>query len=235
MDNTTGYPYFWNRVTNEVRWDRPAELPAPILTKNDSNNTKNYVSKERPSSTSSRKRSNKSPPQVFIGPTLPQLTPEEIARQKVIKFEESMAKDIEKEILKEEPLDWKTNKPQRGLYSKPFAWKKTLTTLQTHKQLESSLKKASQSISLIAGVYGDDEETDETDEESPPKKKERKGVSVKVQKPASKQTKPLLKDIPGIFKVDDDEAEEDGSNKTNGDNNSEDPPKKKRRWGMNGK
>lgn len=233
MDNTTGYPYFWNRVSNEVRWDRPSELPAPAMTKNDSNISKTNFSKEKPPTTGSRKRSNKSPPQVFIGPTLPQLTPEEIARQKVIKFEESMAKDIEKEILKEEPLDWKTNKPQRGLYSKPFAWKKSSTTLQTHKQLESSLKKASQSISLIAGVYGDDEETDETDEDSPTKKKERKGVSVKVQKPASKQTKPLLKDIPGIFKVDDDDNEdvEGTNNKSNGDNNSEDPPKKKRRWG----
>merc|ERR1711953_753742 len=26
MDNTTGYPYFWNRKTNEVRWDLVYEL-----------------------------------------------------------------------------------------------------------------------------------------------------------------------------------------------------------------
>ena len=28
MDNTTGYPYFWNRKTNEVRWDRPDGIAA---------------------------------------------------------------------------------------------------------------------------------------------------------------------------------------------------------------
>merc|ERR1711953_693712 len=148
MDNTTGYPYFWNRKTNEVRWDRPDGIPAQAT----------KVPEKKEDNKPKKKTRSKSPPQVFIGPTLPQLTPEEIARQKVIKFEETMAKDIEKDVLKEAPPDWKQVKPQKGLYSKPFAWKKTNTSLQTYKQLESTLKKASQSISLIAGVYGDDNE-----------------------------------------------------------------------------
>lgn len=75
--------------------------------------------------------------------------------------------------------------------------------------METSLKKASQSISLIAGSYGDEDET--SDEDSPTKKK---GVNLKVQKP--QVAKPLLKEIPGIFKNEDED----------------DPPKKKRRWGM---
>ena len=98
-----------------------------------------------------------------------------------------------------------------------------------HRQLESTLKKASQSISLIAGVYGDEPDDDE-DKNSPPKtKSKRTGVHVKVQKPASKQSKPLLKDIPGIFKTDDDEVEDNVGDADQ--NTSEDPPKKKRRWG----
>ena len=53
------------------------------------------------------------------------------------------------------------------------------------------MKKASQSISLIAGNYADDSETDEDHESPSPKskKKNRQGVHVKVQKPASKQVK----------------------------------------------
>merc|ERR1719412_1419792 len=62
------------------------------------------------------------------------------------------------------------------------------------------------------------------------KKKDQKkfqGVHVKVQKPASKQPKPLLKDIPGIFKNDNDGDNDDSNGKT-----ELDPPKKKRRWDM---
>ena len=43
----------------------------------------------------------------------------------------------------------------------------------------------------------------------PPKKKIRQGVHVKVQKPASKQSKPLLTDIPGIFKNNDDSDDDE--------------------------
>lgn len=275
LDNTTGYPYYWNRETNEVKWDRPSELPPPISaslpppsgpSKNSISN-QHHVSKN--SSNSSSKNENnsstntktitkdpaleiaikklkktksarsKSPPQVFIGPTLPQLTPEEIARGKVVKFEESMAKDIERDVLKEEPLDWVKSKLHRGLYSKPFAWKKSSNCLSTYRDLQATLKKASQSISLIAGNYADDSETDEDHESpSPAKKKRHPGVHVKVQKPASKQAKPLLKDIPGIFKNNDD-SDDDNENDNNatGDNNSdgkcdEQPQKKKRRWDM---
>ena len=93
------------------------------------------------------------------------------------------------------------------------------------------MKKASQSISLIAGNYGDSDTDEDHDTTSPTKKKRHQGVHVKVQKPASKQAKPLLKDIPGIFKNDDED--EDNENPT-GDNigkPDEQPPKKKRRWG----
>ena len=102
---------------------------------------------------------------------------------------------------------------------------------------KATLKKASQSISLIAGNYADDSETDE-DHESPPKKKIRQGVHVKVQKPASKQSKPLLKDIPGIFKNNDDTDDDDNENdNATGDNNSdgkcdEQLEKKRKRWGI---
>ena len=99
--------------------------------------------------------------------------------------------------------------------------------------MESTLKKASQSISSIAGLYGDD--NDDEDEKSPPKtKSKRTGVHVKVQKPPSKQSKPLLKDIPGIFKEETENNDEDVVEDNVGDadqNTSEDPPKKKRRWG----
>ena len=45
-----------------------------------------------------------------------------------------MAKEIEKDVLNQEaPSDWKHVKPQKGLYSKPFAWKKTNTCMQTYK------------------------------------------------------------------------------------------------------
>ena len=81
-------------------------------------------------------KSKSPPPQLFIGPTLPQLTPEEIARGKVIKFEEKMSKDIEREILKEEPFDWVKSKIHRGLYSKPFAWKKSSPCTSTYNELQ---------------------------------------------------------------------------------------------------
>ena len=77
---------------------------------------------------------------LFIGPTLPQLTPEEIARSKVIKFEESMAQEIQKDILKEEPLDWVKSKVHRGLYSKPFAWKKSAPCTSTYNDIQVHLE-----------------------------------------------------------------------------------------------
>ena len=60
---------------------------------------------------------------------------------------------------------------------------------------QAALKKSKESISLIAGNYADDSETDEDAESPSPnaKKKNRTGVHVKVQKPTSKQAKTLLK------------------------------------------
>ena len=199
MDNTTGYPYFWNRHTNEVKWDRPAEMPVVASNGKKAEPITEYPKKGR--------KKDKSPPQVFIGPTLPQLTPEEIARQKVNKFEEAMGKELEKEILKEDPPDWLgTSKPVKNLYSKPFAWKKTSTCIQAYKDLNASLKKASHSINLIAGSYADDDTEDEDND------KTSSSVQVKVEKPKSKV---LLKNVFNDHKAKD-----------------EDPPKKKRRWGM---
>ena len=160
VDSTSGYPYYWNRETNEVKWDRPSELP-PISTspplskkqpnlisnqhasnktssKNDISSQVSKISKVSKIETKKVKKKSRSatPPQVFIGPTLPQLTPEEVARSKVIKFEESMAQEIQKDILKEEPLDWVKSKVHRGLYSKPFAWKKSAPCTSTYNDIQ---------------------------------------------------------------------------------------------------
>ena len=137
MDNTTGYPYYWNKKTNEVSWDKPTGFASSKDTASrDATNVKEQVEKKTLSTklrkTNSRSRS-PTVAQAFIGPTLPQLTPEEIARNKVIKFEDKLAKDIYQEILKEDPPDWKRAKPQKGLYSKPFAWRKKATCLQTYR------------------------------------------------------------------------------------------------------
>ena len=137
MDNTTGYPYYWNKKTNEVSWDKPPGFASSKDTASrDATNVKEQVEKKTFSTklrkTISRSRS-PTVAQAFIGPTLPQLTPEEIARNKVIKFEDKLAKDIYQEILKEDPPDWKRAKPQKGLYSKPFAWRKKATCLQTYR------------------------------------------------------------------------------------------------------
>lgn len=230
MDNTTGYPYYWNRISNVVKWDRPSEMPAlPKSVKKTSSISSAAVPPKEPQQKVKKKGRSKSPPQVFIGPTLPQLSPEETARQKVIKFEEAMAIDIEAEIKKEDPPDWKEAKPHKGLYNKPFAWKKSSTSLTSYRQLEAQLKKASQSMSMIAGVYADDDSADDENEteSSPTKKIRRSGISVKVRQPVSKQAKPLLKEVPGIFRNNDTDEEE-----VKNEDKSDEPPKKKRRWGM---
>merc|ERR1712051_327079 len=91
VDSTSGYPYYWNRETNEVKWDRPSELP-PISTspplskkpnlisnqhastnntsKNDISSTISKISKVSTIETKKVKKKSRSatPPQVFIGP-----------------------------------------------------------------------------------------------------------------------------------------------------------------------
>ena len=113
-----------------------------------------------------------------------------------------------------------------------------LICIQSDLVLQAALKKSKESISLIAGNYADDSETDEDTESPSPnaKKKNRQGVHVKVQKPNSKQAKPLLKEIPGIFKANDDSDDENENINATGDNESDgksddQPPKKKGRWG----
>ena len=97
VDSTSGYPYYWNRETNEVKWDRPSELP-PISTspplskkpnlisnqhasnnqtsKNNDNSSLSKISKVSTIETKKVKKKSRSatPPQVFIGPTLPQVS-----------------------------------------------------------------------------------------------------------------------------------------------------------------
>ena len=98
------------------------------------------------------------------------------------------------------------------------------------RQLETTLKNASHSISLIAGVYGDDDEEEDDTKVSPPKVR-RTGVHVKVQKPASKQLKPLLKEIPGIFKETDEDDEDEQQNNDQVHEEKDVPKKTRRRWG----
>ena len=98
VDSTSGYPYYWNRETNEVKWDRPSELPPPISTspplskkpnlisnqhasnnqtsKNQDINSISKISKVSTIETKKVKKKSRSatPPQVFIGPTLPQVS-----------------------------------------------------------------------------------------------------------------------------------------------------------------
>ena len=142
MDNTTGYPYYWNKKTNEVSWDKPPDfVPSKDTASKDAINVKEPLEKKSFSTKSRKTNSRSRSPtvaQAFIGPTLPKLTPEEIARNKVIKFEDKLAQDIYQEILKEDPPDWKRVKPQKGLYSKPFAWRKKATCLQTYRYIISS-------------------------------------------------------------------------------------------------
>ena len=51
-----------------------------------------------------------------------------------------MAQEIQKDILKEEPLDWVKNKVHRGLYSKPFAWKKSAPCTSTYNDIQVQLR-----------------------------------------------------------------------------------------------
>ncbi len=123
-------------------------------------------------SSSSRRSSSKKPsgPKVFYGPSLPEPKPEEIAARKIKKLEEEMSDKVLGEIQRESPLDWKDAMP-RCLHTKPFKWNQRKELLPTWKELSKEksedAKKPSNSIALIAGVYGDsdNEESEEEAEE----------------------------------------------------------------------
>ena len=61
---------------------------------------------EREKSSTKKSKSSKPAASMFIGPMLLEPTPEEIARQKVLKFEEDLANSIVAEIKREVPPDW---------------------------------------------------------------------------------------------------------------------------------
>ena len=53
VDSTSGYPYYWNRETNEVKWDRPSELP-PISTSPPLSKKPNLISNQHVSNNTSK-------------------------------------------------------------------------------------------------------------------------------------------------------------------------------------
>ena len=54
VDSTSGYPYYWNRETNEVKWDRPSELP-PISTSPPLSKKPNLISNQHASTNNTSK------------------------------------------------------------------------------------------------------------------------------------------------------------------------------------
>ena len=127
MDTNTGYPYYWNTKTNEVVWEEPAEVRRrrlqrereaerdpnrqritswPITNPNSSSNS-GSTAKKKPSScatttasasSSQPKRKAEKAAAVVFGPSLPEPKPEEIAMQKIKKFEEQFARRLLAEV-----------------------------------------------------------------------------------------------------------------------------------------
>merc|ERR1712037_244361 len=59
VDSTSGYPYYWNRETNEVKWDRPSELP-PISTSPPLSKKPNLISNQHASNNQTSKNNDNS-------------------------------------------------------------------------------------------------------------------------------------------------------------------------------
>ena len=128
MDTNTGYPYYWNTKTNEVVWEEPAEVRRrrlqrereaerdpnrqritswPITNPNSSSNSGSTTAKKKSSSSSATTTASASSSQpkrkvekaaVVFGPSLPEPKPEEIAMQKIKKFEEQFARRLLAEV-----------------------------------------------------------------------------------------------------------------------------------------
>ena len=127
MDTNTGYPYYWNTKTNEVVWEEPAEVRRrrlqrereaerdpnrqritswPITNTNSNLNSGSTAKKKSSScatttasaSSSQPKRKAEKAAAVVFGPSLPEPKPEEIAMQKIKKFEEQFARRLLAEV-----------------------------------------------------------------------------------------------------------------------------------------
>ena len=125
MDTNTGYPYYWNTKTNEVVWEEPAEVRRRRLQRereaerdpnrqritswpitNPNSNSGSTTAKKKPSSSaattasasSSQPKRKAEKAAVVFGPSLPEPKPEEIAMQKIKKFEEQFARRLLAEV-----------------------------------------------------------------------------------------------------------------------------------------
>ena len=124
MDTNTGYPYYWNTKTNEVVWEEPAEVRSRRLQRereaerdpnrqritswpitNPNSNSGSTTKKKSSSSATTTASASSSQPKrkaekavVVFGPSLPEPKPEEIAMQKIKKFEEQFARRLLAEV-----------------------------------------------------------------------------------------------------------------------------------------
>ena len=126
MDTNTGYPYYWNTKTNEVVWEEPAEVRSrrlqrereaerdpnrqritswPITNPNSNSgstakkkSTSSATTTASASSSQPKRKAEKTAAAVVFGPSLPEPKPEEIAMQKIKKFEEQFARRLLAEV-----------------------------------------------------------------------------------------------------------------------------------------
>lgn len=162
---------------------------------------------------------------IYYGPSLPEPKPEEIAMQKIKRFEEEFANKIMGQIQRESPMDWRDSAMPRALHTGPFKWKRTEPILPLWKaQLakETETKKKPGSLSLVAGTYGDtdDEDTEEEEEEEEGVKPEvvaakagsKRKLPVHMRVGSSHQSKlpkTQLKPVASIFREKDEEEDDD--------------------------
>jgi hypothetical protein len=197
------------------------------------------------SSLSTKKRQSEkaaAAPAVVYGPSLPEPKPEEIAMQKIKKFEEEFAKRVLADVENENPPDWRDTMP-RALHTKAFAWNQKQPLLPVWKALvareSAPVEARPAAISLIAG-YDSCSDSEEEPEEPPPphvaavtsfKAGSKRKIEVQVKAPLSKVAKTaVLKLVPSIFREDDDEEEEKKKKKKNqaGDGSDRDDKDKKK-------
>jgi len=302
MDQTSGYPYYWNHRTNEVRWTKPTleappmaqppmpppapagygAPPAPMsqgytdpMTQYGGYNAmpphteqrfNNVPPPQTPSTRSYTPSQPQQPPReavpppvqkpikpqeqgpktksksskgskannaaTLIGPTLPPVKPEDLARDKIRHFEETLASGVFKDLDKEVPPDWSadptdkhrpsTQPRPKPIYTKPFAWKKKESIFSSVAELERLAK--SNPIALIAAGYDSDESQDEEDVKtsstSKKKSSSRNTISVKVRSKKQDVTLTQLQPVPSVFR----QRGEGSSGSSNEDDQDEEGP-----------